>query len=440
MEREPRTPAVQPSVYQFSQDEKKHLSAYLAAGVLPPVLEEAIEGYVAKKTGKDLDDPIVLDRLRRAIVSQKDAFWKPAAKRRLLYTKGYSVLGYLAYHFPVYFMQTGHLLAMLACDGLIKKKMTILDIGTGPGVVPFAIAHVWSCLHGVSADVFSVEHAEEQIEAFLYLREAFVPKGGKVSVKPPVLADITGFDPPKIPRSFDLIIFSNVLNEVYSGDTEKRADLVLMYADHLAPDGSILITEPAEEVTSTQLRVLSLALKKRGLTLHSPCSFLHGTNCTPDRCWSFVEQPCIRPTRLMQKLADSREPYRYLNTDIKYSYVVIRKDKKTRGRYRVPPGVHVLRLAQVHRHVEQRVSLVAAKMSENLGDEKFRVFRICDGSAAKPVYAVLPAYHITPENRALFAAPYGTILELNDVLVRYNARHDAYNVLVNRSSHVHPAG
>ena len=63
------------------------------------------------KTGKDWSDPVILERLRRAIVAQKDDYWKPTNKRSLQYTKGYSVFGYLAYHFPVYFMQTRHLLA-----------------------------------------------------------------------------------------------------------------------------------------------------------------------------------------------------------------------------------------------------------------------------------------------------------------------------------------
>ena len=62
------------------------------------------------------------------------------------------------------------------------------------------------------------------------------------------------------------------------------------------------------------------------------------------------------------------------------------------------------------------------------------VFRLCDGSAKKPVYAVVPSYHITPENEAIVSAPYGSILELQNVLVRYNPKHDAYNVLVSRNT------
>jgi hypothetical protein len=303
-------------------------------------------------------------------------------------------------------------------------------------VVPFAVADFWSRLDGATADVYSVERSEEHIEAFLNLRDRFVPKGGPVSIKPPLKADITRPETLRIPRQADLIIFSNVLNELQGKSPEERSDLVMRIAERLAPDGTILIVEPAEEGTSTQLRVLSLALKRKGLTIHSPCSYIWDTNCTPDRCWSFVTAPPIHPTAAMEILASGAEPFRYLNTDIKYSYVVIRKDKKTRESYRVPRGSRVLRLSQIRQHVDRRINLIAAKMSENLGDRKNLMFRICDGTSDIPVYAVVPAFHIVPENEALVSAPYGAILEFRGVLVRHNTKHDACNMLVNRNTAV----
>jgi len=425
-----------PAAYILNADERERIDAFLAARHLPAALECAIEQYITKKVGTSWDDPVILERLRRAVVAQKDDYWKPSDRKRLQYTKGYRVLSYLAYHFPVYFMQTGHLLATLACDGLLKKTMTVLDAGTGPGVVPLAIAEFYSRLDDATATVYSVERSEEHIEAFMFLREQCTHKGAPASIKPPVRADITTIDPAQIPQQVDLLIFSNVLNELIDHPLEQRADLVMRFAERLSLDGTILIVEPAEETTSTQLRILSLALKKRGLTIHSPCSFVWGTNCTPDRCWSFVTAPSIRPTRLMETLAACGEPFRYVNTDIKYSYVVLRKDGKTREAYHVPAGSRVLRLSQVHRHVDKRVNLIAAKMSEELGDAKTRMFRLCDGSAKKPVYAVVPSYHITTENEAVVSAPYGSVMELDNVLVRYNPKHDAYNLLVSRNTKV----
>jgi len=420
----------------LKQAELERQQAFFESRRLPSAIENSIEQYIVQKTGKLLDDPVVLERLRKGIVAQKSDYWKPTHKRSLQYTKAYSVLGYLAYHFPVYFIQTEHLLAMLARDGLLKNTMTLLDAGTGPGVVPLAVADFWSRLDSAKATVYSIERSEEHIEAFMYLREHCTEKGANASLKPPIRADLTHLDPAKIPQQIDLMVFSNVLNELSDITLEERADLVMKLAERLAPDGTILIVEPAEETSSVQLRLLALALKKRGLTIHSPCSFIWGTNCTPDRCWSFATNRNILPTRMMGKLSECDEPFRYINIDIKYSYVVLRKDKKTRESYRVPAGSRVLRFSQVHRHVDKRINLLAAKMSENLGDGKNLMFRLCDGTADKLVFAVIPAYHVTPENEILKSAPYGTILELQGVLVRYNRAHDAYNLLVSRNTHI----
>jgi hypothetical protein len=73
-------------------------------------------------------------------------------------------------------------------------------------------------------------------------------------------------------------------------------------------------------------------------------------------------------------------------------------------------------------------------MSGELGDARNHVFKICDGTAKTPVYAVLPSYHITPENDAITSAPYGSLMEMKGVLVRYNKEHDAYNLLVSRNT------
>jgi len=404
---------------------------------VPFALAEAIERYITKKAGNEWHDPAITERLRKAIVAQKDDYWKPAHLRALRYTKGYSVLGYLAYHFPVYFMQTEHLLAGLARDGLLKKNMTILDVGTGPGVVPLAIADLWSRLDGARAAVYSLERSEEHIEAFLFLRDAFVPRGGKVSIKPPVKADLMEPLPSSLPEKFDLIIFSNVLNELPESPVETQAGIVERIAERLAPDGTILIVEPADEENSTRMRTLAAELHRRGLYIHAPCTFIRGTPCTAPRCWSFATAPSILQTRLMETVARCEESYRYVNIDIKYSYALLRKDGVKRDGYRVAPGSKYLRFSKLHTAVEKRVNAVAVKMSGELGDAKNHLFKVCDGTAKTPVYAVLPAFHMTPENEALISAPYGTVLEMHGVLVRYNKAHDAYNLLVSRNTEIH---
>ena len=82
----------------------------------------------------------------------------------------------------------------------------------------------------------------------------------------------------------------------------------------------------------------------------------------------------------------------------------------------------------------KRINLIAAKMSGNLGDANKMVFKLCDGTEDTLVYAVVAAYHVTPENEAKVSAPYGAILEIKSVLVRHNSKHDAYKVLVSRNT------
>lgn len=434
------TKLVPPQPYLLDDGGRTRTGAFLEKRELPPALATAIEQYITKKVGKPWDDPVTLDRLRKAITSQKDDYWKPLHKRSLRYTKGYSVLGYLAYHFPVYFLQTEHLLLRLAGDGFMKKSMTVLDAGTGPGVVPLAIADFISRLDGVKASVYSIEQSEEHIEAFLYLRDAFVPRGGPVSVKPPKKADIREPLPASLPERFDLIIFSNVLGEFAGRDGDARAAIVSRFAERLAPGGAVVIIEPADEENSTRMRTLAASLEPAGLFVHSPCPLFRGTACKAPRCWSFATAPAIRPTRLMETLARCDEPYRYINTDIKYSFAVLRRAGIRREGARGVPLTRFLLLSKLHLHEGKRVNTIIAKMSAELGDAKNHLFKVCDGTAKAPVYAVLPAFHRTEGNEALISAGYGSVLELRGVLVRYNRAHDSWNLFVNRNTEVREAG
>ncbi len=420
--------------YRLSDGEWKRTEAFFSARRIPAALEQAVEDYITRKVGKRWDDPVILERLRRAIVAQKDDYWKAPARRRLAYTKGYSVLGYLAYHFPVYFMQAEYLMKTLAAAGLLKREMRILDVGTGPGIVPLAVADFVSRLDNISVDIRSIEQSEEHLEAFRFLTDAYARGVRNATIHPPVQANIRSIDDRNIPDPVDLLVFSNVINEFEALSVDQQADLVMRFAGHVTRDGTILIVEPAEEITATRLRSLSRILQNRGLTIYSPCSFLWGTRCDPSRCWSFETQPDIYPTMLMEALAAGKEPYRYINTDIKYAYVILRKDNIVQNAFRVPPHAKVSRFSKLHLHVNRRINVIAAKMSQDLGNSKTHVFRLCDGTAAKPVYAMLPEYHRNPANNVILSAPYGAILSLNNVLVRYNRDHDSYNLLANRNT------
>jgi hypothetical protein len=80
---------------------------------------------------------------RAAIRAQKGEYWNQAGGRPLSYGSGYRILAYLAYQLPVSFIEFEHLLHDLAVDGLLRERMRVLDLGSGPGTVPLAITDAW---------------------------------------------------------------------------------------------------------------------------------------------------------------------------------------------------------------------------------------------------------------------------------------------------------
>jgi SAM-dependent methyltransferase len=418
---------------ELDEKEREAQDAFLASPFVPEKLETLIENYVNKKTGKAWNDPAVIEKIRKAIVEQKADYWKEGRKRLITYETGYSILGYLAYQFPVYFIQSEHIIHELASDGLLKDRMKVLDAGTGPGTVPLALIDFYRRIGRGEAVVHSLEKYDENVEAFNYLVTAYA-EGTGVRVEKPLKADLLSVKAEELPADIDLMFFSNVLNEL-RGDIERKADIVRAMAGRLAKDGNIVIVEPADKANSTEMRKLVVALMNKGLGVYSPCSFIWCVRCHPESCWTFQEREDIKPTKLMQKVAEE-EPFRFINKDIKYSYAVLRHDKLSREKYRVPENAKFARLSKMKDHVRKHINVVAAVMSGDLGDKTDHVFKLCDGTAGKPVYAILPEYHISPDNEVLKNAKYGQVVEIYGVLVRYNKEYDSFNLFVNRNTKV----
>lgn len=420
----------------ISLEEYTRLEAFFRHPELPKEIEAGIREFIQAKTGKTWNDTSVLQKIQRAVISQKDQYWREGKKKQVAYRKGYDVIGYLAYQAPVYVIQAEHLLYDLALAGLLKQHMRVLDLGCGPGVVPLAIADFLHRIGGCSADIFAIEISEEFIEAYRFLAGKVTARGVSTTFHPPLMGDIRTIPLHDTPPSLDLIIFQNTLNEMTGLSPGEKGNLVKRYAQALSPDGSILIVEPADMVNSMELRQVAHHAASGGLFLHAPCKFLWNIPCIPERCWSFVEKPPILPTELMAALATGKEGYRFLNTDIKYSFALLRKVQPHSA-----PGLplssrHFARLSTLERHLNRRINVAGVVMSGNLGDTGTYVFKICDGTTKKPVFAVLPSYHVTEKNNALLSIPYGSIAEFSSVLVRFNQKHHAYNLLVSRESRV----
>jgi hypothetical protein len=423
MEMHPDTSA---EVSGLSPAEREAIRAASEERSISPRVENLIHAFITRKTGKAWDDPAVLDRIRRAVVAQKAEYWKAGERRRVEYTAGYSVLAYLAYHAPVYLAESRHLIASLLADGLLGRRATIIDAGSGPGVVSLAALDLYSRLGSRNLTLAAIERAPEQAEAYRFLTGGFSDGIPGVAILPPVCSDLR-----------DLVVLQNVLNEMRGVSPENRAGLVSRLAGPLCPGGVMLVAEPAEMASSVAMRNTVRRLLADGFVMHRPCSFLWGSRCSNDRCWSFVSHERIEPTRLQSALAARGEAFRFVNTDLKYSYAVLRKPPATAGGPLLQRG-GLSRFSSLPRHVGRVIDVAAAVMSGDLGDQKHHVFLICDGTARKPVYAILPRYHITGQNSVILRAGYGEVLALYRVKVRYNPAHDAFNLLLTRETTVTP--
>ena len=425
----------------LTPDDQKRLGKFFEEPKVPRLLDELVCEYISKKTGKRWDDPVTLERIRQAVIAQKGDYWREGKKKKVQYEQGYRIFAYLAYQFPVYFIQFEHILGMLASSGFLKKDLHILDIGSGPGVAALATIDFLSRTGQGNATLHAVELSGEQREAFAFLSGRFSDGIAGIVIKDPVPEDLTTVPIGVLPSQVDLLVFQNVLNELTGLTIKERAARVLALSEVLADDGVIVITEPADMVNSIAMRQTVQELALSGLVVLSPCPPGWIKTCNSQHCWSFVEKPPLRPTRLMEMVASCKESYRFLNIDIKYSYAVLKKSHSQKSPVS-SAGVRkkTAALSTLSRHVDRRINVGAAVMSGDLGNSKTHLWKLCDGTRQKPVYAVMPSYHLSSENEYIMQAGYAEQVDISGVLVRYNPHHDSYNLLVTRATRIVPAG
>ncbi len=420
-------------------DEKviRELEDMLKAPHLPPAIEKLVSSYIERSCGKDWHTGKTARVLRENIVKQKEEYWMGNSKYPRL-----RVITYLLYHFPVYFCQFQYLLLDLLKGGLLTTKMCIVDAGAGPGTITLSMMDFIHKLLDIyskkgidvrlNLKIDSIEKANENIDCYNELTSLYLSQhqheNACITVNQPVHAPVEKAQPP---RDADLIIFSNVLAEMSAAPAERAGAVERLASGSRNP--TVLLIEPADLVNSKSLRVTQHELA-RGFTIYSPCSFIWGVGCRGEDCWSFQDAGNIRVPEFMRKIAGKEEAYRYINTDMKFSYVILRKDGHAKHKYQAK-GKFV-RLSNLKKHIEKRINVVGSVMSGNLGDEKTFVFKLCDGSTSIPAYAVLPAYHRNENNEALFEAGYGGIVEIFGTLVRENREFSSYNLLITRNTNV----
>jgi SAM-dependent methyltransferase len=214
---------------------------------------------VALKSGAQARDVVELSRLFGEERSKRSSDYMTDPRLRA---------AYLAFFVPQYAAKVAGLLAMHERDGVLKlpDAPRVLDVGAGP---LSATLGVWLHKGALGAGSVALDLARKSLDAGATLL-------AQLDVK--ARANVALVDAPLSRRPlplgpFDLVVIAHVLNEV--GDPrraiEVRTQLVRDLAGTLAPNGRVLVVEPATRVHGRALMAVRDALVDAGVPVLSPC-------------------------------------------------------------------------------------------------------------------------------------------------------------------------
>ncbi|HYA87029.1 MAG TPA: small ribosomal subunit Rsm22 family protein [Nitrospirota bacterium] len=216
----------------------------------------------------------------------------------------------------------------LRCENLFGNDMfRVLDLGCGPGTAMLGVMEFFAAGKKRShLAVTAVDHVAENLKM---AEEFFTASKRMRNIDASLKTIRSGIEQMRcLPEmTFNLIIFSNVLNELFIHDEArivKRTNLVAEYLNRcLADDGSCIIIEPALRETSRELIEVREGLLKRGFHIYAPC--LCHAECIAlanprDWCHEDLAWEPSDTIRELDELTGLRKD------SLKFSYLIMRKD------------------------------------------------------------------------------------------------------------------
>jgi SAM-dependent methyltransferase len=335
-------------------------------------------------------------------------------------------LGYAVYHLPGYYAAVGYVLDDLVERSLLPRRLRVLDVGAGVGGPALGL------LDYLPDDAVVDYHAVEPSAAADVLDRLL--DGCRRNVRPTIHRErIEAFDL-EASGPYDLVLCANVLSEL-----DDPATAVERALDALAGDGTLLAMAPADLETSTGLRRVERAVVDDGdATAYAPTLRLWPGAGPSDRGWSFDERPPVAAPAVQRRLDDAGDdPGTVRNETVKFSYALLRTDGTRRVDVRADPSRHA-RMAEMERHVTDRIDLLAVKLSRDLAADGHPLFKVGDGSERREQYAVLTRESAL--NRALRDADYGAVCRFENALALWNDDEGAYNLVVDGETVVDVVG
>lgn len=213
---------------------------------------------------------------------------------------------------------------------LAKERLQILDLGTGPGTAVLGIREFFRKRgSGQHLEFTAVDQVGENLKE----AEALFREAGGGTDKRASLATIKSDVEAVAGRSggpFDIIVLSNVLNEMFLRETDritKRVELVKnIMARLLAADGSLIIIDPALQETSRDLLIVRDGIVDAGVHVYSPCLVQgHCPALVNPKDWCHEDRHWEPPDVVLE--LDEQTGLR--KDSLKFSYLVLRNDSRS---------------------------------------------------------------------------------------------------------------
>ena len=383
---------------------------------LPATYEDELQDLLVETDGPDWHRGETGATLRETIRRLKADYYR---QHPVEYDRDVA-LAYAVYHLADYYATVQYVLAALAADGLLPSQARVLDVGAGVGGPALGLHDFYAGAQATDGPLPIVEYRAVEPSDAADVLERLLGRTGPNFHHHVYRETAEAFEPS---RTFDLVVFSNVVSEL-----DSPVAVLVRYLEALAPEGTLVLISPADRNTSIQLREVERELESRGGTVYGPTVRLWPGERPEDECWSFEEQPDIDVPAVQESLsAEADRPEEFRNVSVKYSHSFLRADG--RRRYDVDlSGRAVAKMANMDRHVSNRVDLVAAKLSNDLAEDGHPLFKVSDGSERVSHFAVL--VRETELNRDLRTADYGDLLSFEQVLALWNDDEAAYNLVV----------
>jgi len=401
--------------------------AFEGVDALPEEHVRGVQNLLVERFGPDWPTGESGDRLRGTIRRFKDDYYRG---RPVEYDDEVA-LGYAVYHLADYYATTQYLLAELAAEGLLSRRLRVLDVGAGVGGPALALLDLLP--EDALVDYHAVEPSDAAADVFESLVEA-PERNAQVTVH---RERAEPFDPEAV-GEVDLLLCSNVLSEL-----DDPAATLARSLDALAPDGTCLAVAPADRNTAIGLREVERAVEGEEVAggevgVYAPEVRLWPGATPSDDGWSFDRKPDIEVPPFQRRLDDAAtDPEHtgneFVNADVQYAYSVLRVDGQRRYDVTLSPE-SAARFSDSETHVTNRVDATAVKLSRDLSEDGHPLFRVGDGSQSVDHYAVVT--NVTATNRDVIAADYGDLLVFEGLLVLWNDDEGAYNLVVDEETFV----